>query len=49
MPVDTSLSNVFTKKVLGLGPTSLRDLLVALRSEIDTGEITAITKPEVLA
>ena len=49
VPVDTSLSNVATKKALGLGPTSLRDLLIALRTEIDTGKITAITKPEVLA
>ncbi|MSV76252.1 MAG: sugar nucleotide-binding protein, partial [Actinobacteria bacterium] len=49
VPVDTSLSNVLTKKVLGLGPTPLRDLLVALRTEIDTGKLTAITKPEVLA
>jgi dTDP-4-dehydrorhamnose reductase len=48
VPVDTSLSNVLTKKVLGLGPTPLRDLLIALRTEIDTGKITAITKPEVL-
>jgi dTDP-4-dehydrorhamnose reductase len=49
VPVDTSLSNVATKKALGLGSTSLRDLLIALRTEIDTGKITAITKPEVLA
>ena len=49
VPIDTSLSNLFTKKVLGIGPTSLRDLLIALRTEIDTGKITAITKPEVLA
>ena len=49
VPVDTSLSNIATKKALGLGPTSLRDLLIALRTEIDTGKITAITKPEVLA
>ena len=48
VPVDTSLSNVLTKKALGLGRTSLRDLLIALRTEIDTGKITAITKPEVL-
>ena len=48
VPVDTSLSNALTKKVLGLGPTPLRDLLIALRTEIDTGKITAITKPEVL-
>jgi hypothetical protein len=45
--VDTSLSNLATKKALGIGPTSLRDLLIALRTEIDTGKITAITKPEV--
>ena len=49
VPVDTSLSNVATKRALGLGSTSLRDLLIALRTEIDTGKITAITKPEVLA
>ena len=49
VPVDTSLSNIATKKALGLGSTSLRDLLIALRTEIDTGKITAITKPEVFA
>jgi dTDP-4-dehydrorhamnose reductase len=48
VPVDTSLSNALTKKALGLGPTPLRDLLIALRTQIDTGKITAITKPEVL-
>jgi dTDP-4-dehydrorhamnose reductase len=48
VPVDTSLSNLATKKALGIGPTSLRDLLIALKTEIDTGKITAITKPEVL-
>jgi dTDP-4-dehydrorhamnose reductase len=48
VPVDTSLSNALTKKALGLGPMPLRDLLIALRTEIDTGKITAITKPEVL-
>ena len=46
VPVDTSLSNVATKKVLGLGPISTRDLLVALRKELDTGNITFITKPK---
>ena len=48
VPVDTSLSNLVTKKALGLGATSLKDLLIALRTEIDTGKITAITKPEAL-
>ncbi len=46
VPVDTSLSNLATKKALGLGATSLKDLLIALRTEIDTGKITAITKPQ---
>ena len=46
VPVDTSLSNLATKKALGLGTTSLRDLISALRTEIDTGKITAITEPE---
>ena len=48
VPIDTSLSNLATKKALGIGPTPLRDLLVALKTEIDTGKITALTKPEVL-
>jgi dTDP-4-dehydrorhamnose reductase len=46
VPVDTSLSNLMTKKALGLGPTPLRQLLVDLRTEIDTGVISFITKPE---
>ena len=49
VPVDTSLSNLATKKALGIGPTSLHDLLVALKTEIDTGKITALTKPEAVA
>jgi dTDP-4-dehydrorhamnose reductase len=46
VPVDTSLSNQASKKALGLGPTSLRALLKALRSELETGKLTALTKPE---
>jgi dTDP-4-dehydrorhamnose reductase len=46
VPVDTSLSNVVTRKALGLGTISTRDLLVALRTELDTGTISFITKPE---
>ena len=45
VPVDTSLSNVATKKALGLGPISTRDLLLALRTELDTGTISFITHP----
>ena len=47
VPVDTSLSNLATKRALDLGPTSLRDLLLALKCEIDTGKITAVTAPQV--
>ena len=46
VPVDTSLSNKETKRALGLGPTPLRQLLVDLRTELDTGKISFITKPE---
>ena len=46
VPVDTSLSNKETKRALGLGPTPLRQLLVDLRMELDTGKISFITKPE---
>ena len=46
VPVDTSLSNIETKRALGLGPTPLRQLLIDLRTEFDTGKISFITKPE---
>jgi dTDP-4-dehydrorhamnose reductase len=46
VPIDTSLSNKASKEVLGLGPTGLRDLLKALRLELETGTLTALTKPE---
>ncbi len=49
VPSDTSLSNLATKERLGIGSTSLRDLLLALKREIDTGKITAITTPEAVA
>jgi dTDP-4-dehydrorhamnose reductase len=45
VPIDTSLSNKASKEVLGLGPTGLRDLLKALRLELETGTLTALTKP----
>ena len=37
VPVDTSLSNVETKKILGIGEKSLRSLLESLRIEYETG------------
>ncbi len=43
VPVDSSLSNVHTKSVLGLGPTPLRTLLETFRTELETGVATALT------
>jgi dTDP-4-dehydrorhamnose reductase len=37
VPVDTSLSNVETKKILGIGEKSLRNLLESLRIEYQAG------------
>jgi dTDP-4-dehydrorhamnose reductase len=37
VPVDTSLSNVETKKILGIGEKSLRNLLDSLRIEYEAG------------
>jgi dTDP-4-dehydrorhamnose reductase len=44
VPVDTSLSNKLTKEKLGLGPTSLKDLLKAFKNEWETGKVSPITK-----
>ena len=46
VPVDTSLSNKASKQALGLGPTGLKDLLKTLKLELETGKLTALTKPE---
>lgn len=46
VPVDTSLSNKTTKKALGLGPTGLRELLEALRNELENQKLVTITQPE---
>jgi dTDP-4-dehydrorhamnose reductase len=46
VPVDTSLSNKASKQALGLGPTGLKDLLKKLKLELETGTLTALTKPE---
>ena len=43
VPVDSSLGNEHTKSVLGLGPQSLDDLLVAFHREIDGGSVSPLT------
>jgi len=45
VPVDSSLANAATKKILGLGPTPLRTLLESFRDELATGRPTSITQP----
>jgi dTDP-4-dehydrorhamnose reductase len=40
VPVDTSLSNVETKKILGIGEKRLRNLLESLRVEYEAGSAT---------
>lgn len=47
IPFDSSLANDYTKRVLGLGPTSLRDLLHAFREELESGTPTPLTRPDV--
>jgi dTDP-4-dehydrorhamnose reductase len=44
VPVDSSLGNEHTKRVLGLEPQSVHDLLVAFRREIDSGSVSPITR-----
>ncbi len=44
VPVDTSLSNKKTKEALGLGPTSVKDLLNAFKNEWESGKVSPITK-----
>jgi dTDP-4-dehydrorhamnose reductase len=44
VPVDSSMSNLRTKQLLGLGPTSLVDLLQAFKRELETGEVGTLTK-----
>lgn len=43
VPVDTSLSNAATKQALGLGPTGLRALLNALKTEYESGRPSPVT------
>ena len=44
VPVDSSLGNEHTKSVLGLGPQSLDNLLIAFRREIDGGRVSPLTE-----
>ena len=46
VPVDSSLGNEYTKKILGLEPQPLRKILEAFKHELETGKINPITKPE---
>jgi len=43
VPKDSSLGNAHTKRVLGIEPQSVHDLLVAFRREIDSGHVSPIT------
>jgi dTDP-4-dehydrorhamnose reductase len=45
VPVDSSLSNVETKKALTLGPTSLVDLLRVFKAELETHQMGTLTRP----
>jgi len=46
VPVDSSLSNYLTKQRLGIGSTTLLELLHAFRQELESGIATPITQPE---
>lgn len=46
VPVDSSLGNEYTKKVLGIEPQPLRRILEAFKQELETGKVTPITQPE---
>lgn len=46
VPVDSSLGNEYTKKVLGIEPQPLRKILEAFKQELETGKVTPITQPE---
>jgi dTDP-4-dehydrorhamnose reductase len=46
VPVDSSLANSRTKEILGIAPQPISQILMAFKSELVTGEIQALTKPE---
>lgn len=45
VPVDSSLSNAATKIELQLGASPIRKLLEAFKTELDTGQLSPLTKP----
>ena len=45
VPVDSSLSNIETKKTLKLGPTPLVELLRVFMNELETHQLGTLTKP----
>jgi dTDP-4-dehydrorhamnose reductase len=45
VPVDSSLGNVQTKKVLQLGPTPLVELLRVFKNELETHHLGTLTEP----
>ena len=47
VPVDSSLGNEFTKKVLGIAPQPLREILETFKLELATGIIESITKKDI--
>lgn len=46
VPVDSSLGNDYTKRVLGIEPQPVRRILEAFKRELETGKVTPITRPE---
>lgn len=43
VPVDSSLGNDYTKKILGIAPQPLRQILEAFKTELATGEINPLS------
>ena len=46
VPVDSSLGNEYTKKILGLEPQPLRKILEAFNQELESGRINPLTQAE---
>lgn len=46
VPVDSSLGNEKTKKVLGIAPQSIELILKTFKKELETGKVNSITKSE---
>lgn len=46
VPVDSSLGNEYTKKILGIEPQPLRKILEAFKQELESGKINPLTQAE---